>query len=153
MPHTRPPQETVSPPPELEFVATIIADIAAPVEFAGASGVTRALFAITGGTVSGPRLEGRILPGGADFAILQPDGSYAVEARYFLELNDGVMVSIHNAGFMKPQPDGAWSGRTSARLDAPRGSHDWVAGTIFLGVASAPAGDDDHVRIDLWAAV
>ena len=45
----------------------------------GASSTSR------GGTVSGPRLNGRILPGGADWQIIRADGAADIEARYTIE--------------------------------------------------------------------
>jgi hypothetical protein len=42
----------------------------------------RRMVAITGGTVRGPKLSGRILPGGADWQLIRSDGVADISARY-----------------------------------------------------------------------
>ena len=46
----------------------------------------RRIVPILGGTVVGPRLSGDILPGGADYQLIRPDGVAEIEARYTLRL-------------------------------------------------------------------
>jgi hypothetical protein len=40
----------------------------------------RRIIDITGGTVRGPKLSGRILPGGADWQIVRSDGAADIQA-------------------------------------------------------------------------
>ena len=56
-----------------------------------------------------------------DVARRLADGSYEVEARYVLKLDDGTLVMVHNAGRMVPQGDGSFRGRTRAELEVPAG--------------------------------
>ncbi|MDF1727401.1 MAG: DUF3237 family protein [Sulfitobacter sp.] len=80
--------------PRLLHAMSIRADIGPAIEFATSQGTTRAIFPIEGGVVQGDGLAGRILPGGADFARLLPDGSYAIEARYCIKFDEGTTVMI-----------------------------------------------------------
>ncbi|MFD1510170.1 DUF3237 family protein [Lacimonas salitolerans] len=139
-------------PPALEFRIAIRADIGPAQEFMTSAGTTRAVFPITGGVLAADGLTGDILPGGADWAIGLPDGSYAIEARYLIALQDGTVIAITNAGRMVPRADGAYIGRTRASFEVPPGPHDWLGKAVFLGTAMAEAGDDDHVYIELWEA-
>jgi hypothetical protein len=107
--------------PSLRRAIVIRADLGPALEFATAHGTIRAVFPIIGGEARGRAWRGRILPGGADFALALPDGSYAIEARYCLELHDGTPVMITNAGRMVRQPDGSYEGRTRAALEVPDG--------------------------------
>jgi hypothetical protein len=65
----------------------------------------RRIINITGGTFTGPRLNGFILPGGADWQIIRPDGITAVEARYTLKTDDGALIYVDNRGFRHGPPD------------------------------------------------
>jgi hypothetical protein len=57
----------------------------------------RRMIPITGGTVTGPQMQGRIVPGGADFQLIVGDGTQAhLDARYVLELQDGSRVFVQN---------------------------------------------------------
>ncbi len=138
--------------PMLEKACVIRADIGPALEFRTTQGTTRAVFPIIGGEAVGNGWSGRILPGGADFAIALPDGSYAIEARYCLELEDGTPVMVTNAGRMVAQADGSFLGRTRAELEVPEGPHSPLGHAVYFGTALAEAGDDDHVYIELWAA-
>ena len=59
----------------------------------------RRIIGITGGTFSGPRLSGRILPGGADWQIIRSDGVAYLDARYTLETTDGALIYVNNKGY------------------------------------------------------
>ena len=138
--------------PVLRRAIVIRADLGPAVEFATSQGTVRAMFPITGGAARGEGWTARILPGGADFAFALPDGSYAIEARYCLELTDGTPVIVTNAGRMTPQPDGSYVGRTRAALEVPQGPHSALGDAVYFGTALAEAGDADHVYIELWEA-
>lgn len=138
--------------PALSRFCAIRADIGPPTEFPTTQGHTRALFPITGGEAAGAGWRADILPGGADFARLLPDGSYEIEARYVMRLDDGTSVMVLNAGRMVPQADGSYHGRTRAVLEVPPGPHAAMGAAVLFGTALAPANDLDHVYIELWQA-
>lgn len=138
--------------PVLRRACIIRADLGPPVEFATTNGTTRAMFPITGGVAQGIGWLARILPGGADFAFRLPDGSYAIDARYCLELSDGTPILVTNAGKMVLQPDGSYFGRTRATLEVPKGPHSALGAVVYFGTALAEPDDEDHVYIELWEA-
>ena len=59
----------------------------------------RRIIGITGGTFAGPRLAGRILPGGADWQLIRSDGVACLDARYTLETGDGALIYVNNKGY------------------------------------------------------
>jgi len=59
----------------------------------------RRIIGITGGKFSGPRLSGRILPGGADWQLIRADGVAFLDARYTLETADGALIYVSNQGY------------------------------------------------------
>ncbi|MFJ5383086.1 DUF3237 domain-containing protein [Cupriavidus sp. CER94] len=89
--------------PTLEPIADFRLQVAAPTEVGVTALGQRRVIPILSGTVRGPRLNGRILPGGADFQLIRhDDGSDVttadIEARYVLETDDGARIYIVNAG-------------------------------------------------------
>jgi hypothetical protein len=109
--------------PALRRFCSIRADLGPAVEFTTTRGTRRAMFPIAGGQACGDGWTARILPGGADFAVRQADGSYDIEARYLLKMADGTPVMVLNAGRMMLQPDGSYHGRTRAALEVPDVRH------------------------------
>ena len=65
----------------------------------------RRIIGITGGTFSGARLSGKILPGGADWQLIRGDGTADLDARYTLETNDGALIYVSNRGYRHGAPE------------------------------------------------
>ena len=85
------------PAPQLEHVCDLAVTISPPVEVGHTPAGLRRMIPITGGTVSGPQLNGHIVPGGADFQLILNHGTQAhLDARYVIELTDGTRVFVQN---------------------------------------------------------
>ncbi|MEY3944188.1 MAG: hypothetical protein RL697_201 [Pseudomonadota bacterium] len=85
------------PPPRLEHVCDLAVTIAAPIEVGHTAAGLRRVIPITGGVVSGPRLNGKVLASGADFQLILGGGTQAhLDARYVIELDDGTRVFVQN---------------------------------------------------------
>jgi hypothetical protein len=65
----------------------------------------RRIIPITGGSFRGARLAGRVLPGGADWQVVRPDGVAQLEARYTLETADGALIYVRNDGYRHGPPE------------------------------------------------
>jgi Protein of unknown function (DUF3237) len=65
----------------------------------------RRIIGITGGTVRGPKLQGRILPGGADWQIVRTDGAADIQARYTIETDAGARILVNSEGLRHGPPD------------------------------------------------
>ena len=59
----------------------------------------RRIIGITGGSFSGARLSGKVLPGGADWQVIRSDGVACLDARYTLETSDGALIYVNNKGY------------------------------------------------------
>jgi len=58
----------------------------------------RRIVQILGGRVEGPKLSGRILPGGADWQIIRSDGVADLQARYTIESDAGARIYVRSDG-------------------------------------------------------
>jgi hypothetical protein len=84
--------------PSLSFLYASIVEIEPPLLVGQGPYGERRIINITGGVFSGPRLSGRVLPGGADWQIIRRDGIGELTARYTLQTNDGALIYITNRG-------------------------------------------------------
>jgi hypothetical protein len=57
---------------------------------------------IIGGNVAGAKINGTVIPGGADWNITWKDGIAHVFAKYLLETDDGEFIAIENEGLIDP---------------------------------------------------
>src|SRR4029079_17686241 len=60
---------------------------------------------LLGGTVSGAKLNGRILPGGADWQIMAADGALDIHARYTIESDVGALIQVDSKGVRNGPPE------------------------------------------------
>ena len=95
----------VSVTPKLDLLYSSKIEIDTALSLGNAPYGERRIINITGGAFSGPRLSGRILPGGADWQIVRSDGIAEVEARYTLETHDGALIYISNWGYRHGPPE------------------------------------------------
>lgn len=134
------------PPPRLDFVGTVEAEVAAPVVVGAGAAGERRIVPILGGRVSGPRLQGEILPGGADFQLIRPDGVAEIEARYAVRLPDGALVYVVNRGLRhaapedmarllrgEPVPPERVYFRTAPAFETASPAHAWLQRSLFVG--------------------
>jgi hypothetical protein len=59
---------------------------------------TRATVPVTSGHFEGPRLRGRVLPGGGDSTLLRADGVLELDLRLTLETDDGALIYLTSFG-------------------------------------------------------
>jgi hypothetical protein len=65
----------------------------------------RRIINILAGTVEGPRLKGKVLPGGADWQIVRADGVVHLHARYTVETNNGGQILVDSEGYRHGPPE------------------------------------------------
>ena len=83
----------------LEPLLSAEIQLAPPQELGDAPLGRRRIINITGGDFKGARLAGRVLPGGADWQVIRPDGVAFLDARYTLETADGALIYVNNKGY------------------------------------------------------
>jgi hypothetical protein len=88
----------------LEPLLSAEVTLAPPQEFGMTPQGRRRIVQITGGTFAGPRLKGRVLPGGADWQIIREDSAAVLDTRYTLETHDGALIFVQNWGLRHAEP-------------------------------------------------
>lgn len=109
----------------------------------------RGFVSVAGGDVSGPKLQGKVVPNsGGDWPLMWGSGLIEFEAHYMLEADDGTPIYIHNRGIAYSSPETVRkieAGETvdpaetylriTPRFEVPAGKHEWLARTVFVGTA------------------
>lgn len=86
-------------------IFTIQAELADILQFGKTPAGERRVINILGGRVEGPRLTGRILPGGADWQLIRADGAADIQARYTIQSDGGGLVLVSSEGLRHGPPD------------------------------------------------
>jgi hypothetical protein len=131
--------------PRLEHIADLVARVAAPTIISS----SRRVIGITGGEVLGPKIRGKILPGGADFQVIRPDHTTDLEARYVLETDSGNLIYVVNTGYRhgpKEAMERLQRGETvdpaliyfrcTPRFETAAPDYQWLTKHVFVGTAA-----------------
>lgn len=142
----------LSTSPGLRFAFMVKVKVAPMVDHGITSVGHRRVVDILGGEVSGLRLNGEILPGGADWQVVRPDGTIHVEARYTIRATSGGLIYVRNDGVRVASPEvlaalgrgeivdpAHYYFRTSPRFETADPALAWMQDAIFVGVATRAA--------------
>lgn len=147
--------------PELrtQYAFTITCRIAEATT-AGDTGLgVRRIIPITGGEVKGEKVNGKVLPFGADFQIIRPNELIDLQARYAFETDDGAVVYVENKGIRfgpvellerlkrgEPVDPKLIYFRTVPKFETGHEKYRWLMQHIFVASAARHA---DRVVIDV----
>ena len=137
--------------PRFEHAFTISIELTAPywIKPPARDEIRAAIYAASG-VVTGPRLNGRIIPmSGGDFPLARSNGVIDFDARYLIEADDGAVIFLENRGYRWARSEDVASTmadngeadfedyymRVTPKFDAPAGPHEWMSRHVFIGVA------------------
>jgi hypothetical protein len=109
MPANPPQVQYFSDTPDMTLIAPepflrVTAELADILQFGATPIGERRVINILGGTVTG-RMNGKILPGGADWQFIRADGAAHVEARYTIQADSGAFILVSSEGIRHGPPD------------------------------------------------
>jgi hypothetical protein len=93
------------PVPQLAHLCRVTVELAAPLELGATPLGERRIIPIIGGHFNGERLNGEVLPGGADWQLVRRDGAALLDARYTLRTTDGALIYVSNQGIRIGSPE------------------------------------------------
>lgn len=137
--------------PGLAFVYEAIVTLEPTVEVGPTPLGARRRIAITGGTFAGPRIQGKILAGGADWQLQRADNWTVIEADYMMQADDGTRIHVRNVGLTNSRVPDAKSRylRTVPHFEAPTGPHAWLNEAIFIGTIGTPPNDAPRPSVSI----
>ncbi|WP_118132616.1 DUF3237 domain-containing protein [Oceanicella sp. SM1341] len=151
---------TADGPPALAHLCDLRVQVAVPIEAGEDARGRHRIIPITGGTVSGARLSGRVLNLGADWQCLGPDLAAVLDTRYAIETDDGALIDVRNFGHRhgpRPVMEALMRGetpeasliyfRTNPRFETRDPRYDWLNRTIFIGTGLR---EPDCVVLRFW---
>lgn len=135
--------------PTLEFAFELRVSVDTDVHLGRGADEVLSFTPITGGTVSGPLLNGVVLAGGGDWAVTR-SGTAQLEARYLVQADDGAAIDVLNRGYFRAtdevtarmergenvaedEPGMYFRTAPVFQTDAP--AHRWLAEHQFIGLA------------------
>ncbi|EYT56118.1 hypothetical protein H490_0102915 [Leucobacter sp. UCD-THU] len=137
------------PAPTLEYVFEIRATVDPDLRIGRGADELLTFTPISGGSVTGPRLNGEVLAGGGDWAV-ERSGTAQLEARYLIRADDGAVIDVLNRGYFRAtdevmarmergeavlESDPGLYFRTAPVFQTDAPAHRWLAEHQFIGLA------------------
>jgi uncharacterized protein DUF3237 len=149
----------MAPVLQTKYVFSLAVKIGAPIVAGDFGYGLRRIIPILGGEVRGDGIRGTILPCGADFQTIRPNGFTELEAKYAFEMEDGAIVYIENIGIRfgpKELLDRIAKGetvdpariyfRSLPKFETGAENYRWLMENLFIGVGVR---HPDRVEIDV----
>lgn len=141
------------PEPRLTLVYRLEATLGQPLDLGDVAQGHRRIVPQTGGTFTGPELNGKLLPGAsADWQIVLPDGTALGDIRYVLQTDAGELLYVQSRGVRHgsaevlarlasgEQVDASeYTFRTSTQIETAAPALDWLNKGIFISVGGRQA--------------
>ena len=141
------------PDPSLKRVYRLEATLGDPLDLGDLAQGHRRIVPLTGGTFTGPELNGTLLPGvSADWQTVLPDGTALGDIRYTLRTDDGALLYVQSRGVRHGSPEvlarlgrgddvdaSEYTFRTSTQIETAAADLDWLNKGVFIGVAGRQA--------------
>jgi Protein of unknown function (DUF3237) len=138
------------PNPSLTRVYRLEATVGEALELGEIAEGRRRIVPLTGGTFTGPELNGKLLPGSsADWQIVLPDGTALGDIRYTLQTNDGDLLYVQSRGVRHGSPEvlerlargedvdaTEYTFRTSTQIETAAPALDWLNKGVFISVGA-----------------
>ena len=142
------------PAPQLTRVYRLEAALGEPLDLGEVSQGHRRIVPLTGGTFTGPELNGKLLPGAsADWQIVLPDGAVLGDIRYTLKTDDGALLYVQSRGVRHGSAEvlgrlargedvdaSEYVFRTSTQIETASPELDWLNKGVFISVAGRRPG-------------
>lgn len=102
------------------------------------SGV-RKVVAVAGGTFTGARLNGVVLPdGGHDWALTRSDGTLVLDVRLTLQTDDDAIILMSYGGFRRPREGRDPYFRIAPFFETGAARYAWLNSIISVGSGQRP---------------
>ena len=141
------------PEPRLTRVYRLEATLGQPLDLGDVAQGHRRIVPQTGGTFTGPELNGKLLPGAsADWQIVLPDGTALGDIRYTLQTDTGELLYVRSRGVRHGSAEvlarlargedvdaSEYTFRTSTQIETAAPRLDWLNRGIFISVGGRQA--------------
>ena len=144
----------VLPDPSLTRIYRLEATVGELLDLGDLALGRRRIVPLTGGTFTGPELNGRLLPGSsADWQIVLPDGTAIGDIRYTLQTDNGDLLYVQSRGLSHGSAEvlarlardedvdaSEYTFRTSTRIEAAAPELAWLNKGVFISVGGRRPG-------------
>jgi len=147
---------------QMEYVCSFMITLHTPPQTIGVvAGELRVNLYASGGEVSGPKIRGRVLPGGVDFFKVRADGIAVLDVHLQIETHDKAIIDLSYSGVGDLGPDGLQqfiagtspkvvAARAVPRMSTAHPDYQWLNRLQFVSIGAGDFGKME-VSYDVYA--
>jgi len=101
----------------------------------------RRIVPLTGGRMEGPKLKGEVLPFGADWILVRPDGAIQLDVRATVRMDDDELVYVGCKGVFDPSRDYF---RVTPVFETGSEKYGWLNKIVCVGMGKPGEGQVEY---------
>jgi len=133
------------PPPKLIHLLTAAVTASGPIDIGPQPGGSRIIYPVTGGTFSGPKMNGTVLPVGADFSILRPGNKFSPDGIAVLRTSDGANILFKAQGYQAGEYV-----HCAVTFETGYEKYAWLNSVIAISQALVAVGNTTEVALNIY---
>lgn len=114
-----------------EHLCNIVAELGEAQEIGSGPHGVRRIIPVTGGRIEGPEIKGEVLPFGADWLLVRPDGVIELDVRITIRTDDDELVYAYYRGIVDMSQDYF---RTTPIFETGSEKYSWLNKIVCVGV-------------------
>ncbi|KAH8658957.1 major facilitator superfamily domain-containing protein [Ilyonectria robusta] len=130
-------------PPTLAYLFRMNLTLSSTINTGAGPAGTRVAIPITGGTLSGPKGNGTVLPVGADFGAFDALGNFNVDSHSVVKMDDGSYIYTHSTGPLISGP----TALDRVKFETGSSKYSWLNEILAVAVTDFPG---PWVTLDVW---
>ena len=122
------------------FLYTIEIDVDTAINISASPLRNRMIFKALGGNFKGPKLSGKVLPTGGDYALRLDSSTLKLDVRLVLRTNDGELIYNTYSGYIHDNPDGTRYWKVAFLYETGSKKYNWLNYSVAIGLGRGVPG-------------
>jgi hypothetical protein len=124
-----------------EYLCTLVVEVGEAQVIGDGPHGARRIVPLKGGKIEGPKIKGEVLPFGADWILVRPDGVVQLDVRATIRTDDDELVYVTYRGIVDPSRDYFC---TTPFFETGSEKYSWLNKIICVGVGKRQEGKVEY---------
>jgi len=126
---------------ESEYLCSLVVELGEVQEIGSGPHGMRRIVPLTGGNIEGPKIKGEVLPFGADWVLIRPDGVFQLDVRATIRTDDDELVYATYGGVVDSSRDYF---RTIHTFETGAEKYSWLNKIVCVGIGKRVNGEVEY---------
>lgn len=124
-----------------EYLCSLVLEVGEAQDIGDGPHGARRIVPLKGGRIEGPKIKGEVLPFGADWILVRPDGVFQLDVRATIKTDDDELIYVSYRGIFDPSRDYF---RTTPIFETGSDKYSWLNKIICVGIGKRVDGKVEY---------